>query len=100
MNWRLFLVGVGIAAAGAFVGFGSGWNLAIEQQKRSIVSAPTTIGPLGPDDSWVIKRMLDADKVCGPVPFELKATRDEFTLVCGRPERVRPLKMPKPLIGG
>ena len=53
-----------------------------------------------PDDSWVMRRLEACDKVCGPVPFEVHATRDSINCVCGRPDRVRVLRLPRPGAGG
>lgn len=48
------------------------------------------------NDSWVLKRLEYADKICGPVPFEIQATRDSFHVICGRPENVGRIRVPKP----
>ena len=62
-------------------------------------AAPATACP-EPDDSWVMRRLEACDKVCGPVPFEVHATRDSINCVCGRPDRVRVLRLPRPGAGG
>jgi hypothetical protein len=47
-----------------------------------------------PDDSWVLRRLEACDKVCGPVPMEITATRDSIACTCGRPEKLKPMRLP------
>lgn len=60
------------------------------------VPPPAVIEAPPIDDSWVVRRLGACDSMCGPVPMEVHATRDMIDCLCGRPDRIRPLKsMPK-----
>jgi len=87
---RIWLFPAGIFLACMLVIFGS-WIERREWKPPAALPPVAAVNEL--DDSWVMRRMDAADKICGPVPFDLRSTRTEFELQCGRPERIRPLRI-------
>jgi hypothetical protein len=63
---------------------------------RSVLAGPATACECAPDDSWIVKAIDSCDKTCGPVPFDVKASRDgSFECACVRPGSVGVYKVKK-----
>jgi hypothetical protein len=51
---------------------------------------PIPLSPPSPDISlpWILEAIEKVDRICGPVPFVIDATRYSFHYECQRPENV------------